>query len=388
MTVALAGGATGGHLAPGVALAEAIRQRQPDRHILWMATSRPSEHYCLQGQDVELVQLPARPMQRGGLGMLRFAMSQNACLGKVFGLLLRRKPDVVIGLGGYASAAPVLAARMLGIPTGLLEQNAFPGKASRLIGAFADAICVPWDACADGFRSGACVHVTGNPVRVGVLEGDREKAARRFGLKADAPTLLVLGGSQGSLAVNTLVTTGLQRAADRKDGLQVIHCAGPGHSEAVRKAYDRFGVPAYVDDFVQEMGLAYALADMAVCRAGGTTIAELTAVGLPSILIPFPFATENHQYFNALVPAGAGGAVIMSQEGLSADALWDAVFEIMDDSERLSEMRAASRSVGRPDAAQKAADVMLALTGRPAAHETVEPAEIAVAAEEELAVAV
>ncbi|HOX39497.1 MAG TPA: undecaprenyldiphospho-muramoylpentapeptide beta-N-acetylglucosaminyltransferase [Candidatus Brocadiia bacterium] len=363
MRLALAGGATGGHLLPGVAVAQAVREFVPDVEVKWLATYRASENYCLGVNGIEVYRLPAPRLRKGVIGLPIFASGQCACYAMALSLFAARRPSVVIGLGGYASAAPVMAAKSLGIPVMLLEQNAIAGRATRTLSRFAHAACVPWEECRGDFSDRCQVEVTGNPVRMNCVGRNRALAASTFGLDPQVKTLLVVGGSQGSVPINSLLASGLDKVASKVRNFQIIHCAGPGNSELVREAYERNGIRATVVDFLEDMGAAYAATDLVVCRAGGTTIAEIAANGLPGIFIPYPYAVDNHQYHNALAHCKPGSGVILEERGLSPSRLWNAALDILNDDEALKKMAVACRMQGRPWAAYRAAELALKLAG-------------------------
>jgi UDP-N-acetylglucosamine--N-acetylmuramyl-(pentapeptide) pyrophosphoryl-undecaprenol N-acetylglucosamine transferase len=359
MNVAFAGGGTGGHLFPGLALAEELRRRDPGSRLLFLCTERDAAYRALQDADVAVDVLPSR--NRGPLP-LRVA-SLAAAMPRAFRRLRAFGPDIVIGLGGYGSVAGVLCAKALRVPALLLEQNVIPGRTNRLLVHLADEVASQWQEAARYFRRRRRVRVTGNPLRHAIRRIGRATAADRLGLDAERPTLLVMGGSQGASPLNRAMCEAAPLLARPGLPLQVIHLAGRRDAEQVRATYARSELRAAVYDFLDDMAEAYSACDLALCRAGGTSIAELTALGVPAILVPLPHATDNHQHLNASVLESRGGAVLIEQRDLAPERLAACIQGLMNRPQRLAEMANHSRAVGEPRAAAIVADRVAALTG-------------------------
>jgi len=348
MRAVFAGGGSGGHLYPGLAVADELRRRDPlGIEIRFLATSRPIDRIILDRSGFAWEPLPAirdgRPSRLGTF--LRAA--------PVFGTALRRirelRPDVVIGLGGYGSVPPCLAAASLRIPVFLLEPNCIPGRANRLLSPLAREVWVQFGAVREGLPRGARVRVTGNPLRQGLQAVPAAGARVSLGLAASLPTLVILGGSQGASGVNRLATTSAPELRARCEGLQIFHLAGAADRDAVDEAYRRARIPARVEAFVDRMDLAYSAADVVVSRAGAGTLAELAAFGLPAVLVPYPHDRDRHQVENARAFERAGAAVVHLEGGEEGFA--EAVLGILADRSRREGMAERCRRLGRPEAA-------------------------------------
>jgi len=276
-------------------------------------------------------------------------------------LLKRMHADVVVGLGGYGMVAAAIAARSLGLPLVALEQNVIPGRAVKIVGYFARQILASFDETARYLPYPRKLCAVGNPVRKGLGALDRGEAARRLGLSAELPTLLVLGGSQGAKAINELILALVQRLAQSVEGLQMIHQCGAEDFERIRNFYEEkkpvasFSVKAFYTD----MAAVYSSSDFAVARAGATTLAELAAVGLGALLIPYPYATADHQWANALYYARPGGVKVMRQSEATSEKVLDVLKEVFGNPALRRQMSKTMRSLGRPAAAQAVAEKVL-----------------------------
>jgi len=357
MRVAFAGGGTGGHLFPGLALAEELRRRAPEARLMFLCTDRDGAYGGLDAPWLEVAVLPGR--HRGSLPV-RVASLLPAAAGAMQ-VLLRFRPHVVVGCGGYGSLAPVLCARALRIPSLLLEQNVVPGRANRLLQIFASELACQWEEALPFFRYRHKARVTGNPVTARVRRHDRAKAAAALDLDPAAPTLLVMGGSQGATPLNNLVVEALPHLAQAHTALQFVHLTGATDCDRVRAAYESHGMRATVRAFLRDVSLAFSACDLALARAGGTSIAESTALGIPSLLVPLPCAVDNHQFLNARVLEYHGAGVLLDQKTLSPERLATEVAELLGNKLRLGYMASRSRRVGVPRAASVVADRILAL---------------------------
>lgn len=314
MKIAIACGGTGGHIFPGIAAGEGLRRRGHDV-TLWLG-GRRVEDLSTAAWDgpVERVRAEGFPSDlswRTIVAAWRLVASVNACRRR----MRAARPDVVLAMGSYASAGPGLAAQMLNIPLILHEANAVPGKAVLFLARYAGAVALGF-ARAEAFFTGHRRVVTGFPLRDG-LDG----AAPLEGMAANRFTVLVMGGSQGAHALNAMVPDALCRAVRQGGELQVVHLSGAADEERVRDRYREDGVTAQVYGFLRDMGRAYATADLAICRAGAATCAELTRCGVPALLVPLPGAAHDHQRENARAMTVAGGADMMAQDELSCEAL-------------------------------------------------------------------
>ncbi|HJQ82804.1 MAG TPA: glycosyltransferase, partial [Candidatus Binatia bacterium] len=268
------------------------------------------------------------------------------------------RPSLVVGVGGYASVAVVLAAALRRIPTVLLEQNVIPGAANRALSHFARRVCVGFAESAPYFGARA-VH-TGNPIRAGLL---RPRPSRAL------PGVLVFGGSAGAHRLNQATVEALTLLGPAARALEVTHQTGDADLAAVEAGYAALGLRVRVEPFIADMGAAYAVADVVVARAGAMTCAEVTAVGLPAILVPYPHAADDHQRRNAEVLVTAGAAEMIDDAELGGARLAASLRGLLDDAERRASMAARARALGRPDAAARVADECLAVAAPPSEKE-------------------
>jgi UDP-N-acetylglucosamine--N-acetylmuramyl-(pentapeptide) pyrophosphoryl-undecaprenol N-acetylglucosamine transferase len=357
MRIAFAGGGTGGHLFPGLSVAEELRRRDPEGRILFLCTERDECYDGLKAPGIEAAVVP----WDGRGSLLKRVATLLPAMARAMRVLGRFRPHVVVGLGGYGSVAPVACARFLRIPSVLLEQNVVPGRANRWLSRLADEVACQWQESAEFFRCKHKVRVTGNPIRSGIRRLDRASAAATLGMDPAAPTLLVMGGSQGARPLNDLLIAALPFFESEHAKVQFVHLAGRPDVERVSVAYEQYGARAKVLGFLDDMSLAYSVCDLALSRAGGTSIAELTALGIPSILIPYPHATDNHQYLNARVLEYQGGSVLLDQATLSPRWLAYRIIELLGDPARLAYMARQSSQFGVPRAASIVADRIVAL---------------------------
>lgn len=339
----IAGGGTGGHLFPGIAVAEAARRRDPATAIMFVGSARGIEARVVPGSGFELTLLPSAPLRgRGVAGKVGALGALGAGTMQARSLVGRFRPDVVVGLGGYASAPAVVAGRLAHVPIVLLEQNAKPGMTTRFLARLADRVCVSFPETAGGFAPGRAV-ITGNPVRT---FPPRAAAEPRSGL-----TIAIVGGSAGAHRLNE-AGPALRAALADVAGLRVIHQTGLAEEAAVRTAY---AGAANVDvrAFVTDMGEVYAAADLIVCRAGATTIAELAAQGLPAIFVPYPHAADDHQRANAEALVRGGAARVVLDHLATGARLAEEVRDLVTAPNALAEMRQRMRQFARPDAAER-----------------------------------
>lgn len=367
--ILLVGGGTAGHVLPAVATAGALRRLRPDLTVAFAGLSGSLEERIVAGagatfHTIEAVPLPRRPSR----ALLRVAPRLLRSLRSARELLAREQVRVVVTFGGYVALPVSLAARNR-IPLVLHEQNSRPGLANRLASRAADHVAVTFASSADQLRARGRVHVTGNPVQERLRDLDvvarRHDARLRLGLDPVRPVLLAFGGSQGARSINRAMTGALD--AWRALGLQVVHVTGRQDHEEASSRWRDVGVDplAGIDDaaapvvrvlpYLDDMADAYAAADLVVGRAGATTIAELTVLGIPSVLVPYPHATAQHQQANAEALRRAGAASVIDDAALSPDTLATAVGAIVGDAGRAGAMSLAARAWGRPEAAEAVA---------------------------------
>lgn len=354
MRIVVAGGGTGGHFFPGLAVAEVMAAGDKEK-VLFVGDAERIEARVapLRGYAFEPMQVSA--FRGGGVGgILRFLARLPRAMAVARRALRGFAPDLVLGLGGYGSVPVVLSARLLGIPSVLMEQNVIPGQANRLLSRFATRVCTTFDESEPYFPAGVCVR-TGNPVRD--LSSDGRPDARRF-------DVLVFGGSQGAHSVNRAMIGSLARLQGSVPSLRVTHQTGKMDYEAVKAAYDEHAVEATVLEFIDDMAAAYAAAHLVVCRSGASTLSEVAVVGKPALLVPYPFAADDHQRRNAEVFAQRGAAEMILDEDLSGATLAAAIETLARDPERLEKMGHAAKSLAIADAAERVAEVCRETVGR------------------------
>lgn len=344
-------GGTGGHIFPALAVAEAVKTRWPDASVLFMGGKYGPEGDIAAQAGLEFVSLPVRGFFGRGLRMLGAAFGMLRALTKAVIIMRRFKPDAVIGFGGYAAFAGVMAARHVGVTTAIHEQNAIPGVANKILGRRVDRVFVSLPDVKAVFPEEKTLF-TGNPVRAAIAAlADEDSILRRLPEKR----VLILGGSQGAKAINDCIISNLTSLIDK--GYTLWHQTGQADFARVREVYRKSGGEKMrVDAFIRDMAAAYAWADIALCRAGATTISELTCAGLPALFIPFPAATHDHQTHNArhLTAVGAGELLPQAkiEPGKGNPALLvERLEELLGDAEKFLRMREISRSLAKPDAA-------------------------------------
>jgi UDP-N-acetylglucosamine--N-acetylmuramyl-(pentapeptide) pyrophosphoryl-undecaprenol N-acetylglucosamine transferase len=349
--VIIAGGGTGGHLFPGIAVAKEFEKRYSPADIRFVIGQRKMESEILSrlGYTQETIRVKGIK-GRGGREVFMVLFSLPYSLFQSFSILKRFTPHLVLGMGGYSAGPVCIAARIMGIPTAIHEQNSFPGLTNRLLARVVDRIFISW-AISGEHLSGPTPHLTGNPVRADlVAEAEAyERTNQRF-------TVLVVGGSLGAQTVNRAFAAALEILKAKSKTPNVIHQSGEMDYDRVIQDYEERGIKGDIVPFIQDMGVAYGRSDLVVGRAGATTISELAALGKPSILIPYPFAANRHQEINAKMLAQEGGAVMILEEDLNGDVLSSLLTKYMDDESALEEMGKHAAKIGRRDAAKVIVD--------------------------------
>jgi len=348
-TVLFAGGGTGGHLMPGLSVGAELRRRMPESRAVFVGTSGELERDMVESRAFEFHALPS-PKWIGSAAAPRWALRSVGGLLGARKLVQRIQPDIVVSLGGHAALAPSLAGRLADVPLVIMEQNAYPGKANRLLSWWAQEVYAPWPGTETFFAYPDRVHITGNPVRRDLGPSYNRRLAVRFGLSPRKKTLFVTGGSQGARFINRTVIEALPQLENEAAWLQILHSAGRGGYEEVRAAYARSKLQAAVFPFIDDMASAYAVAGLALCRAGGTTLAELTVQGVPAVMIPLPTAANDHQRRNASRLAGEGAALMVDQADLTPERLADTIVRLLRNEPLLTRMREASVRLGFPTA--------------------------------------
>lgn len=355
MNAVIACGGTGGHLFPGLAVAEVLRARGhevmlfiSEKEIDALAVSNRSE---FRFEKLPTIGLPS-PFSPA---IVRFSQRFYESLSLCRGIYRKFNPHAVLGMGGFTSTAPIMACRMRRIPTFIHESNAIPGKANRLTARMVRAVLLGFKECAQHFPR-ANTEVTGTPIRADLQRMDRGAARRKFGLQEDLLTLLVMGGSQGAAGINQSIIRSLP--ALQGQPFQVIHLAGARDERLVADNYQRENISAYVAAFHHAMAEVYSAADIALARSGAASLAELAAFSLPSVLIPFPYAAEDHQTRNAEIFVRADAAILLREAELSGDLLAQNIRELMSDPQRVHRMSENCGRLAPKNAAQLVAETM------------------------------
>ncbi len=364
--VLITGGGTGGHVYPGLAVAEALLQLVPDAQVRFAGTRRGIESVLVPRAGYRLHMVPASGLR--GLGhkaRLLFLLNFVAGFLRSLMLLLVWRPAAVLGTGGFVSAPVMTAARVLGVPCTLQEQNAIPGSTNRLVGRWARRIYLGFGSAAGFFKAGVC-RSTGNPVRQAFVAatGDTAEIGDELGaFGRPGRRVLVFGGSGGARTLNDAVRAAATQLHEMAGTVFLVQ-TGKAEYEPVREALtsDTIRVTAYIDD----MAAALLWADLVVCRAGAMTLAELQVVGRPAVLVPFPHATDNHQMHNARDVEQAGAALVLADENCDGTTLATMVNELLNDPDRMKNMAAAARLLGQPAAATNIARDLLELAAHPA----------------------
>jgi UDP-N-acetylglucosamine--N-acetylmuramyl-(pentapeptide) pyrophosphoryl-undecaprenol N-acetylglucosamine transferase len=359
LRVVIAGGGTGGHLFPGIAVARELQARRADARVTFAGTVRGIESRVVPKEGFELDVIRSGGLKGKSIGD-RFRGAALIPLGMkdAWGVVSRRRPHLVIGVGGYSSGPIVLTAALRGIPTMLLEQNAVPGLTNRILSRVVKAAAVTYPSTRTFFGDKA--FVSGNPVRAEFVSGVRAShPAQPSGVG-----VLIFGGSQGAHAINVAMVEAASQLTSLGVPLRITHQTGEHDLEMVRSGYASAGLAADVEPFLYDMGRRIFEADLVVCRAGATTLAELTAAGKPSILIPLPTATDDHQRRNAEALASAGAAEVLLQADASGQTLAQRIAHLAADAGRRERMGNAARALAKPDAARVIVDRALELAGR------------------------
>lgn len=357
-----AGGGTGGHLFPGLAVAAALQVRIPAARIQFVGSERSLERALVIQHAYDHRTLPSEPLtvlrRRPWLFVWRNWQAYRTALQ----WLQQDRPAGVIGLGGFASAPVVLAAARLKIPALLLEQNSIPGRSTRWLSRWARRVCLAYPQSVAYFNCRVETHLTGNPIRA-----ELAALARQERMELPLPTLLILGGSQGSQPLNAAVIEMLQKQPDLLAGWRIVHQTGAAQSVSVQQSYQALGIPAEVAPFFHDLQEKYQAATIVVSRAGATTLAELACAGIPAVLVPYPQAADNHQLHNAEAFAEAGAAMTCLQAATpeaTANELARCLQELVHAPSRRADMSEAMRCLAQPDATALVVDTVLQMTGQ------------------------
>jgi UDP-N-acetylglucosamine--N-acetylmuramyl-(pentapeptide) pyrophosphoryl-undecaprenol N-acetylglucosamine transferase len=362
MRVIVAGGGTGGHVIPALAIAQELRLRY-HAQVLFVGTQRGIETRLVPAAGFELHLIQVGALNRVDLATrLKTLLDLPRAFMESAKLIREFRPDVMIGVGGYASGPAMLTAAMMSVPTIAFEPNVVPGFANRMVAPMVSAAAVHFEATCHYFRN---CHVTGVPVRQEFFHGPARPPVRS---KDARPTLLVFGGSQGAHAINQAVLDALPKLMEAVPRIHVIHQTGETDYVPAQEVYLRTMISAEVSPFIDDMPGAFARADLLVCRSGASTVAEITAAGQPAIFVPLPTAADDHQTQNAATLADGGAARLLPQSELSSDRLVNEIAELLRDRPRLTAMSEAARRFAHPDAAARIAALAARAAGVQSQH--------------------
>ena len=362
MKIIVSGGGTGGHIYPALTLIDAIKSKRPDAEFLYVGTQTGLEADIVPKAGINFTALKMEGGLERRFTLKNISRAANAIwsIKEAADIVKSFKPSAVVGTGGYVCGPILLAAGLMKVPTLIQEQNAVAGVTNKILSKFVDKIAVGTRDALKNFPADKTVY-TGNPIRKEVLAAKKIDGLREFNFTADKPIVLISGGSRGARSINNAMIDVLKSAAE-KNSAQFLHVTGKGEfNSVVEKLSDLDAPNIRVVPYLYNMPTAMAMADLAIFRAGATGLAELTARGVPSILIPYPFAAENHQEFNARSLVEAGAARMILNKDLTAELLQKNLDELLTAPEKLKSMAAASLSLGKPNAADEIADLILNL---------------------------
>lgn len=357
LRVMVTGGGTAGHINPGLALIAEVRRQSPGAEFLWVGTRDRLEARLVPAADVAIEYIQVAFLKgRGLLGKLAAIVRIPRAFWQSNSLLRRFRPDVVVGVGGFASGPVTLIAALRRTPTAILEQNARPGLTNRILGKFVRRVFISFEESVNWFAEKK-TRLLGNPVRPGLLEPTAAPEAREDECQV---RILVIGGSQGATSLNRDLPKVLRELVARGVTLAVQHSAGRGRGEEVTNAYG--DMPSVqVHEYIDDMASAYSWADFVICRSGASTVAELAVIGKAAMYVPFPLASDNHQEKNALAVVDKDGGVLVSDSQLASDPPYDTLQELLADRDRIEAMGRAAKTLGKPEAAQEIARAVIDL---------------------------
>jgi UDP-N-acetylglucosamine--N-acetylmuramyl-(pentapeptide) pyrophosphoryl-undecaprenol N-acetylglucosamine transferase len=364
----LTGGGTGGHIYPAVSIAKEIQKRYKDSEVIFVGTEKGLESKIVPKEGFELRTIKVRGFERK-LTLKNLVAVKEAVLSitNVRKIIKDFKPDIVIGTGGYVCGTVILGAALMGIPTIIHESNAFAGLTNKILFRFVDKIALNFEEAAKYFGNPKKVVITGNPIRTDILDISKQTGLLEFGFKDDLPLIIVTGGSRGARKINQSILA-LAEECSKMGKFQLLHVTGDSQYEAVMKSYKDRNISfdtsnLKVVPYLHNMPYALAASDLIISRCGAMTLSEITILGKPSILIPFPYSADNHQEYNARALEKKGAAVLIIEKDLSEKKLKEAVLELLNDKQKLNTMAANSRKLGVKDAAEKIGDIISELLG-------------------------
>lgn len=364
MRVILSGGGTGGHIYPALTIADQIKKLSPNAEIIFVGTEQGLEKDIIPRYGYHLEFIDVAGFKRSlSFDTLRSSVKLLSGLKDAYRLLGKLKPDLVIGTGGYVCGPIVFLAALKGIPTCIQEQNAMPGVTNKILARYVKKVFLGYAEAEKYFGGSSKKVFTGNPIRDEIMLVKHNHAVEQMGLEHDKKTILVSGGSRGARSINQAMQYVERELSGRAD-VQVLHATGEANYEyymAEMKKEGSLEKNIIIKPYLHNMPVALAAADIAVFRAGAIGLAELTAKGVPSILVPYPYATANHQEFNAKAVEAAGAAKVILDKELTGEKLLEEIEKLLIDNEKMQAMKKAARSLGRPEAAMEIAKQALNL---------------------------
>ena len=353
MRLVIAGGGTGGHLFPALAVARAVRAEEPEADILFVGTEHGLEARLIPNTEFPILYISARGMRGTGItraikgaALIPWGVAQS------ISILRKFRPHVVLGVGGYASGPTLVAALLMGIPTAIQEQNSVMGTTNRILAGFVGTVFTAWEQTEPPTAPEKTI-VAGNPIRSELVKVQGGESASH--LSDQRLHVLVFGGSQGARSINLAISNNIDQLGNEAEQVALIHQTGKDWINDVRNAYASAGFDADVREFIDDMGSVYEWADLVVCRAGASSLAEITVLGKPAILVPYPYAIGDHQAKNAAVLERNGAAKVIPDSSLQNGALVKAIRKVVENRKLLTEMSINSRKLGRPEAAKSIA---------------------------------
>ncbi|MBN2029933.1 undecaprenyldiphospho-muramoylpentapeptide beta-N-acetylglucosaminyltransferase [bacterium] len=358
MRVLFTGGGTGGHLYPGLAIAEEL-QKRISCQLLFVGTKNGLESKIVPQKGYPFKMIWISGLHRGRIWVnCLFPIKVMVSLFQAMVIVTQFRPDIVLGTGGYVSWPVLMGSILLKKKTMIQEQNQEPGLVTKVLSPFVDSVNLSFEESKHYFKKQSHLHISGNPILWNITLDRRDTSYQRFGLQRDKKTVFVFGGSQGARGINQAMIRILDRLMIRDD-VQLLWATGPRWIEEIRNQTDPWHDKIRVESYIEDMGLAYSISDLLVCRSGATTIAEITSLGLPAIFIPFPDAAAGHQEKNARVLWKAGAAEMVLEREIEKGRLEQVLFDLLDDSARRLELAEKAKRYGRPDAAKAIVDDMI-----------------------------
>lgn len=371
MRVIISGGGTGGHLYPAIAVAEQLLltelpKKIKKQDILFVGSEYGIEKKIVpqEGFQIELLNVTGF-VGKSFIKRLKSIYNFVLSFKKAFHILNIFRPKLVIGSGGYASVTMLLSATIKGIPTIILEQNTIPGLANKILGKFVDIVCITYEESSTFFPKHKIFH-TGNPIRSKILSTNIQSAYEIFSLDSQKKTIFIFGGSAGAHSINKAVFEALPYLLDLKLYIQFIHQTGEKDYEDALQHYKNAGFHALVYKYIDKIPEAYKVSQLLICRAGATTLSEITVAGKAAILIPYPYAASNHQEKNALRLEALGAAKVIKEKNLNGETLASEIRRLIKNDDLLHAMELASSSLGKPDSAQKIVNIAMSLINQKA----------------------